>query len=62
MEQFIEVHTEEGKGLINLRWIEEIRKNPDGSAEIYFASGHNYTEVDESYNDLLSRIFSTAKF
>ena len=57
MKQFVEVRTKEGKRLINLRWVEEICKNPDGSAKIYFAFGHNYTEVDESYNDLLSRIF-----
>ena len=61
MKQFVEVHTEEGKRLINLQWVEEICKNPDGRATIYFAFGHNYTEVDESYNDLLSRIFFTAK-
>lgn len=57
MKQFVEVHTKEGKRLINLQRVEEICKNPDGSAKIYFAFDQNYTEVDENYNDLLSRIF-----
>ena len=68
MEQFIEVHIKEEKRLINLRWVEEIHENPDGCATIYFAFncknsiGKDYMRVDESYNNLLSRIFSTAKF
>ena len=56
MEQFIEVHIKEGKRLINLRWVEEIKKNSDGRASIYFAFDQNYTEVDESYNEILREI------
>ena len=57
MEQFIEVHIEGVKRLINLRWVEEICKNPDGSAKIYFAGDQNYTKVDESYSEILSKIW-----
>ena len=61
MEQFIEVHTEEGKRLINLRWVEKIHKTPDGCATIYFAFnrrnsiGQDYMRVDESYSEILSK-------
>lgn len=57
MEQFIEVHTEGAKRLINLRWVEEIRKNADGSASILFKSNQNYTKVSESYSEILSKIW-----
>ena len=68
MEQFIEVHTEEGKRLINLRWVEEIRKNPDGHATIYFTSNcpgasqdylesAYFMEVAESYSEILNKIW-----
>ena len=57
MKQFIEVHIKGEKRLINLQWVEEIRKNPDGSASIYFAFDQNYTEVDESYNEILNKIY-----
>ena len=57
MEQFIEVHTEEGKRLINLRWVEEIRKNPDGSATIDLAFDQDYMMVNESYSEILSKIW-----
>ena len=57
MEQFIEVHIEGVKRLINLRWVEEIKKNSDGHASIYFAFDQNYTEVDESYNEIFSKIW-----
>ena len=57
MEQFIEVHIEGVKRLINLRWVEEIKKNSDGRASIYFAFDQNYTEVDESYNEIFSKIW-----
>ena len=56
MKQFIEVHIKGEKRLNNLQWIEEIRKNSDGSASIYFAFDQNYTEVDESYNEILNKI------
>lgn len=57
MEQFIEVHTEEGKQLINLRWVEEIHKNPDGYATIYFASNCPDIETYESYSEISSKIW-----
>ena len=57
MEQFIEVHTEEGKRLINLRWVEEIHKTPDGCATIYFASNCPDIETDESYSEILNKIW-----
>ena len=63
MEQFIEVHTEKGKRLINLRWVEKIHENPDGCATIYFAFycnnsiGKDYMKVDESYSEILSKIW-----
>ena len=56
MEQFIEVHIEGVKRLINLRWV-EIKKNSDGRASIYFAFDQNYTKVDESYSEILSKIW-----
>ena len=62
MEQFIEVHVKEGKRLINLQWVEKIHENPDGCATIYFAFncnnaiGKDYMRVDESYNEILSKI------
>ena len=63
MEQFIEVHIEGVKLLINLRWVEEIRENKDGCATIYFAFNcpnsidQDYMKVDESYNEILSKIW-----
>lgn len=57
MEHFIEVHIKDEKRLINLRWVEEIKKNTDGRASIYFAFDQNYTEVDESYSEILSKIW-----
>ena len=63
MEQFIEVHTEGAKRLINLRWVEDIKKDPDESAIIYFAFNYpdsynrDYIEVDESYSEILSKIW-----
>lgn len=57
MEQFIEVHTEGVKLLINLRWVEKIRKNVDGSASILFKSNQNYTKVSESYSEILNKIW-----
>ena len=63
MEQFIEVHIKKEKRLINLRWVEEIRENTDGCATIYFAFncnnaiGKDYMRVDESYNEILSKIW-----
>ena len=68
MEQFIEVHIEGRKQLINLRWVEEICKNPDGHATIYFTSNcpgarqdyleeAYYIEVAESYSEILSKIW-----
>ena len=57
MKQFVEVHTKEGKRLINLRWVEKIRKNADGSASILFKSNQNYTKVGESYSEILSKIW-----
>lgn len=63
MEQFIEVHIKEGKRLINLRWVEEIRENKDGRATIYFAFNcpnsidQDYMNVDESYNEILREIW-----
>lgn len=63
MEHFIEVHINEGKRLINLRWVEEIRENPDGCATIYFAFNcpntidQDYMKVDESYNEILRLIW-----
>lgn len=63
MEQFIEVHIEGEKRLINLRWVEDIKKDPDGSAIIYFAFNYpdsynqDYIEVDESYSEILNKIW-----
>ena len=63
MEQFIEVHIKEEKRLINLRWVEEIHENTDGCVTIYFAFncpdciGQDYMNVDESYNEILSKIW-----
>ena len=63
MKQFIEVHIKGEKRLINLQWVEEIHKNPDGSATIYFAFNcpnsidQDYMKVDESYNEILSEIW-----
>lgn len=63
MENFIEVHINEEKRLINLRLVEEIRENADGCATIYFAfNGPNaidqdYMKVDESYNEILRLIW-----
>ena len=57
MEQFIEVHIEGVKKLINLRWVEEIKKNSDGRASIYLKFDQNYTKVDESYSEILSKIW-----
>ena len=63
MEQFIEVHINEEKRLINLRWVEEIRENRDGRATIYFAFNcpdsidQDYMNVDESYNEILREIW-----
>ena len=63
MEQFIEVHIKEEKRLINLRWVEEIRENPDGRTTIYFAFNcqnsidQDYMNVDESYNEILGEIW-----
>lgn len=57
MEQFIEVYTKEGKRLINLRWVKEIKKNTDGSARILFAFDQIYTKVDESYSEILNKIW-----
>ena len=63
MEQFIEVHTKEGKRLINLRWVEVILKEPDGCATICFAFNEpgsinqDYIETDESYSEILSKIW-----
>ena len=63
MEQFIEVHIEGRKQLINLRWVETIYKKLDGSATIYFAfncpdsDNRDYIETDESYSEILSKIW-----
>ena len=63
MEHFIEVHVKGAKRLINLRWVEDIKKVPDGSATIYFAFNYpdsynrDYIEVDESYSEILSKIW-----
>ena len=63
MENFIEVHINEEKRLINLRWVEEIHKNPDGCATIYFAFNcpntldQDYMIVDEGYNEILKLIW-----
>lgn len=57
MEQFIEVHVKGAKRLINLRWVEDIKKVPDGSATIYFASNCPDIETDESYSEILSKIW-----
>ena len=63
MEQFIEVHVKGAKRLINLRWVEEIHKDPDGRATIYFEFNcpnyidQDYMEVDESYSEILSKIW-----
>lgn len=57
MEQFIEVHVKGAKRLINLRWVEYIKKVPDGSATIYFASNCSDIETDESYSEILSKIW-----
>ena len=61
MEQFIEVHIKQEKRLINLRWVEEIHENQDGSATIYFAFNcpnaidQDYMKVDESYNEVFRK-------
>ena len=63
MEHFIEVHINEEKRLINLRWVEEIHENPDGCSTIYFAFNcpktidQDYMKVDESYNEILKLIW-----
>ena len=57
MEQFIEVHFEGVKLLINLRWVEKIRKNADGSASILFKSNQNYTKISENYSEILNKIW-----
>ena len=57
MEHFIEVHIEGVKRLINLRWVEEIKKNTDGRASILFKSDQNYTKVGENYSEILSKIW-----
>ena len=63
MEQFVEVHTKEGKRLINLRWVEVILKEPDGGATICFAFNEpgsinqDYIETDESYSEILNKIW-----
>ena len=63
MEQFIEVHIKEEKRLINLRWVEEIRENPDGCATIFFAFNcpnsidQDYMKGDESSNEILRGIW-----
>ena len=63
MEQFIEVHIKGEKRLINLRWVEEIKKNTDGSATSLFAFNcpnaieQYYIKVDESYSEILSKIW-----
>jgi hypothetical protein len=59
MENFIEVHINEERRLINLRWVEEIHENTDGCATIYFAFNcpntidQDYMKVDESYDEIL---------
>ena len=68
MEQFIEVHFEGAKQLINLRWVEEIHKNLDGGTTIYFAFScphsdeQDYIKVDESYSEILSKIWINFNF
>lgn len=63
MENFIEVHINEEKRLINLRWVEVIHENPDGCATIYFSFNcpntldQDYMIVDESYNEILKLIW-----
>lgn len=58
MDQFIEVHQNGEKRLINLRWVEEIREDKDYYVTIYFAFtnpnsvNQDYLNVDESYDEI----------
>ena len=48
MDQFIEVHQNGEKRLINLRWVEEIREDKDYYVTIYFAFA-NPNSVNQDY-------------
>ena len=58
MSRFIEVH-EKGKAkLLNLKWVEEIQHDGEGSCTIYFAFTYpggmdqDYIKPDESYAEI----------
>lgn len=58
MDQFIELHQNGEKRLINLRWVEEIREDKDYCVTIYFAFANpnsvnqDYLNIDESYDEV----------
>ena len=58
MDQFIGVHCNGEKRLINLRWVEEIREDKNYCVTIYFAFTNpncieqDYLNVDESYDEI----------
>lgn len=65
MANFIEVHCDGERFLINTNWIEEIRENFDQRATIYFAfTSPNACEqdslnADETYSQIQEKIFAT---
>ena len=64
MADFIEVHCDGERCLINTTWIEEIAENFDQRATIYFAfaSPNNYEQdslnTDETYSQIQEKIFA----
>lgn len=63
MAEFICVHEKGEERLINLNWVEEIRPNMYGNAEIYFAFNaagcceQDYITSDESYGEVKRKIW-----
>lgn len=65
MADFIEVHCDGERCLINTAWIEEIREEDTHKTTIYFAfaspNGYeqDFVKVNETYDQIQGKIFAT---
>lgn len=62
MSKFIEVHENGDEMMINLDWVEEIRKSDWGKADIYYSFqlngclGQDSVITDETYDEVKQKI------
>lgn len=63
MAEFIEVHCNGKRHLINTDWVEEIKENSEHDVTIFFAftipngRDQDYLNVDETYNEIQHNIW-----